>query len=58
MKREDLEKLENCFHLAICVCDPIDFQQRQKSLLHCIANCLLEELRDIEKSENQKEKEQ
>lgn len=55
MKRERLEKLAQMFEYANKICDPIEFSQRQKMLLHCIAKCLLGELDDILEEENPSE---
>ena len=52
MKRERLEKLASVYEWSQGVCDPIEFVQRQKNLLHCITKCLLGELDDILEEEN------
>jgi hypothetical protein len=55
MKRERLEKLASVYEWSQGVCDPIEFYQRQKMLLHCITKCLLGELDDILEEENPSE---
>lgn len=46
-KLKSLEKLSSVYNEALCVCDPLEYQQRQKRLLYAIAHVLLEELEDF-----------
>lgn len=51
-KWKRLEKLSAAYELARGVCDPLDFPQRQKWLLYEIAECLLDEVKDLKPPED------
>lgn len=50
-----LRKLRTVYLCASLVCDPIDFMNRQKRLLHEIAEILLEPLEEYEEETNDEE---
>lgn len=59
MKEEELERLKILkyeYILAQKVCDPIDFLQKQKTLLYAICDCLLKPLEVFEENEKDDEK--
>jgi len=45
-----LTELRNAYEYSQCICDPIDFAQRQKELLQVTVRILLEPLYEYEKS--------
>ncbi len=47
----DYENLKAALHDAICICDPIDFQRKQRDLLLVVANYLIERDKPAEQSE-------
>jgi len=50
----DLEKLDFAYQLALKICDPIDFAQRQKNLVYAISDYLLKPLNDAREKEEKK----
>lgn len=51
MKEDKLKLLEIVYRDALGICDPVDYLRRQKVLLHCIAECLLEDIFEEEEKE-------
>lgn len=47
------ELLETAYHTAQQVCDPIDFAQRQKTLLHFLAAYVLERHKPVEQKDEE-----
>lgn len=44
---ERLKAMDNAYHNALSICDPIEFQRRHQVLIYAIADVLLVELNEV-----------